>query len=71
MTEFIALVYNLLLHFTNHYMTHYVFSSPSSLIAISRDSLSSRYIASGRAQQKTPFSNNSCIVVKVCYLAVA
>jgi hypothetical protein len=30
MTGFIAHLYNSLLHFTNHYMTHYGFSSPSS-----------------------------------------
>jgi hypothetical protein len=40
MTGFFAHLYNLLLHFTNHCMTHYVFSSPSSSTAVSRDSLS-------------------------------
>jgi hypothetical protein len=33
----VAHVYNLLLHFTNHYTTHYVFSSPSASTAASRD----------------------------------
>jgi hypothetical protein len=41
MTGFIAHLYNLLLHFTDHNMTHYVFSSPSSSTADSRDSLHS------------------------------
>jgi hypothetical protein len=39
MTGFIAHLYNLLLHFTNHCMTHYVSSSPSPSTADSRDSL--------------------------------
>jgi hypothetical protein len=55
--------YNLLLHFTNHYMTHYVFSSQSSSTAVSRDSLNSYsqlawdppYIALGRPNKKHRF----------------
>jgi hypothetical protein len=39
MARFIAYLYNLLLHFTNRYMTPYVFSSPSSSTAASRDCL--------------------------------
>jgi hypothetical protein len=35
--DFIAHLYNLLVHFTNHNMTHYVFSSSSSPTAITRD----------------------------------
>jgi hypothetical protein len=66
MTGFIAHLYNLLLHFTNHSVTHYVFSSPSSSTAISRDSLSSCYIDLGRPQQKTLFPNNSSVVIEVC-----
>jgi hypothetical protein len=41
MTGFIAHLYNLLLHVTDHYLTRYVFCSPSSSTATSRDSLSS------------------------------
>jgi hypothetical protein len=41
MAGFIAHLRNLLLHFTNHYMTHTVFSSPSFLTGVSRDSLNS------------------------------
>jgi hypothetical protein len=62
------------------YNTHKVFSSQpdfqlstdlltsqSSSTAASRDSLSSsRYIASGRHQRKTPFPNNSSVVTEVC-----
>jgi hypothetical protein len=100
MTGFIAHLYNLLLHFTNHYMTHYIFSSPSSSTVASRDSLNlllqlpcislpsllsdlrlptpetpsvliipafnPRYIASDRLQQRTPFPNNSSVVIEVC-----
>jgi hypothetical protein len=39
MAGLIAHLYNLLLQFTDHYMTHYVFSSPSSSTAASRNSL--------------------------------
>jgi hypothetical protein len=40
-TGIIAHLYNLLLHFATHYMTHCVFSSTSSPTAASRDYLSS------------------------------
>jgi hypothetical protein len=40
MAGFIVHLYNLLLHLTNHYMTPYVFSYPSSSTAASKDSLS-------------------------------
>jgi hypothetical protein len=38
LTGFIAHLHNVLLHFTNHYIKHYFYSSPSSSTAASRDS---------------------------------
>jgi hypothetical protein len=70
MTVFIIQLYNLLLHFTHHCMTLDVFSSQSSSTVILRDSINSITgalgSASGRIQQKTPFPNNSSIVIEVC-----
>jgi hypothetical protein len=50
MTGFIAHLCSLLLQFTNHYVTHYTFSTPSSSTAVSRDSISSN---SGKRQSQS------------------
>jgi hypothetical protein len=60
MAGFIAHLYNLLLHFTNHYMTHYVFSiildcRLQRLPPFFSQLSDPRYIASGRPEQKHRF----------------
>jgi hypothetical protein len=45
MIGFISHLYNLLLDFPSHYMAHYVYSSPSSSTADSRDSFNSQLTA--------------------------
>jgi hypothetical protein len=66
MTGFIAQIRNLLLHLTNT-IPHTMFSlQPPPQETPSIQFSDPRYIASGRPQKKSPFPNNSSIVIEMC-----
>jgi hypothetical protein len=57
MTGFIKHLYNLLLHFTNQYMTNYDLTSPLSSTAVSRESLSP-LLSQGQGQSQSHLWSN-------------